>query len=323
MCCENCVNMQVNIPYKGYAAEQSGSDFVIYTPLAMSISATAAGGLGGGWPVEFHSPSQQLGSESSKLYVKFTTVSSYVKSPVEVYMFPHAHGDTSSMSVLVCTRVPLGEDAPVPTLFGLEPAYFDNDEAYDDNEYAIRDYHDASDGYYAAPGSAKDQAQMDDGRTVAANFGVPNLPDQCIYFKSSSLSWSLDSGKFTVPAPPRQIFDTLKGYEYNDDRDTDYGIGPASAPSSESHNGSSSRYDGSAAMRRLQQSGEGPAADSPVVAELYLNTMPVTSSSVVYGEDSGPVISGVTPAIVSAAVPEVCKDYHLFTSVQSLLCGCT
>lgn len=198
--------VQVNVPMKGWAAQQSGIEYMVYTPLWRPIEVGSQGGAGGGWPIHFRSPSQQLGSEPNKLYVRFTTLPGYSKAAIEVYMVPDTNGDTRSMRVLVCTRAELGPDAPLPRLFSHTPHPLRNEhiDDYGDvmndeySEHSLTD-HDLHHGY------EQDQPE----------FRIPELPAECVYFDASNLQWSLDPENFTVPAPPSEIFDTLLGYEAN------------------------------------------------------------------------------------------------------------
>lgn len=289
--------MQIYVLSKGYAAQRNGEEYIVDMPLETMISSDPEGASGGGWSVDFHSPSEQLGNDPSKLYVKFTTVANYSNAPVEVYMLPRSQDDSMSMSVLVCTRVELGNDAPIPTLFGLQPQYVDHG-PHDDSDYATSsDQHDDDEG-----GNVRDselyQPRMSSAQAKAEQFGIVDLPDECLYFESEFLAWSLDPGQLTVPAPPRDIFDTLGGY------------GNSTAGTS-------------SAMRRLLdvQPGSDIVNDgtkTPFVAELFVNSMCVASANVVYHDDEGPRISSVAPAVISAAVPEVCHQLI----VQACFC-CT
>lgn len=317
---ERC--LQVHVPSKGFAAAQSGMLYTIYTPLQQNITTRSKGGDGGGWPVVFNSPSQQLGSEPSKLYVRFTTVPEYSQTAVEVYLLPDADGDEESMSVLVCTRVELEEDAPVPEFFGLTPRplhIIDDDSDYSPEN---NDMH-VSEGNALQPGSAQDPPQLHASR-IAEEYGISDLPDACIYFSAPTLSWSLTPARFSVPAPPREIFDTLLHYEVNRfengspsdepwnthaNNQSDHGNASANAPSNSIDT----------AMRRLLDIGIAPASEvSPVVAELYANTMFVAKADVVYNEDEGPRVSNVIPEVISAVVPEVSYDISICTCSLSL-----
>ena len=94
--------MQVHVQAKGFAASQSGDPVYVSTSLDTPISASAQGSLGGGWPIQFNSTSNQLGKQPTRVYLRFMTASS--SSLAEVYMLPDPGGYTDRLHAILCAR---------------------------------------------------------------------------------------------------------------------------------------------------------------------------------------------------------------------------
>lgn len=208
--------MQVNVPGKGYAATASGYEYILFAALEAEITSHSEGGFGGGWPIDFISPSEQLGTEASNMFVKFSTVPGYIDAAVEVYMLPGKDGDMDQLIVLACTRAQLGPDAPLPRLFGFTPMPLPGMDDYGDHaDYSDHHYHgEAIPGdYFAFNRSSSMHTDSQYRREdLERDYGIPDLPEECILFDADSLHWELMPDRFTVSAPPRAIFDTLEGY---------------------------------------------------------------------------------------------------------------
>lgn len=97
-----------------------GEEVALDTVLESSISATATGGLMGGFPVVFTSSSLQLGSEPAGIVAKFVDT----EYSEEIYVLPDVLGDKQRTHLLLCApaldTAKFNADA-APRIFGQAP----------------------------------------------------------------------------------------------------------------------------------------------------------------------------------------------------------
>lgn len=265
--------MQVHVPGKGFAAQQSGQPFIVSTTLASPVSTVSQGSFGGGWPLAFHSPSSQLGRQPRSVYVRFSRQSD--SASAEVYIMPDPDGDTSRLHALLCTSRNISKYDPVPAFLGLDPVL---DRKGDTGNLAMRQKDVASPAAETSDNSTMPQSQAmanNSVQTIAGAFNITTLPGSCLYYAGSGL-WSLDAGQLVVPAPPSAVFAALLS--------------------------SIDTLDSSTAQRRLSAESD---SDSAVTAELYVNSQNISSTGMAYDSTVTPNVTNAVPQKISAAASQV------------------
>jgi hypothetical protein len=260
-------------------------DLVVSTVLTKEVSATASGSPSGGFPVIFTSPSSQLGSDPAGIFVKFSDP----KSSEVIYVLPTSDGDSKHTHLVLCApmlNITTFNASAAPIIFGMGPEpYIFGSTVWASRYPGAVSAHEtgklccsqqlwqcfrSSDECYKLhhAGASVESTPLNElARTNGAK-----IDEKCLLYSVQVAPWALAPGTLSVPAPPEAVFGVL----------------------TRAHEGV---LDASGAARRLMS--------EAITGTLVVNGQEVMSVPVTYDASAGPQLLSVSPAMISAAMPEV------------------
>ena len=334
--------VQVHVAGKGFALGSDEQMPSLERALEQPVTVSGTGGPNGGWDVTFISPSSQLGASGSAVYARLQVTDSSGEAPDStIFMLPEPSDEPANVQhskrpllLVLCNEMlgarGAGEDGAsgvagkimAPILFGASP------------DPAVQEVMTGSEAVLKDP-----------LKELAEQYALA-LPEHCVLYSLTFQHALIHPENATFPAPPVSAIDIWSREQARMLQDVDgtwsdaYGPwsdadgpwsdanepwsdadGPwsdANAPWSDADgplsdaDGPSSDGSPGVVARRLRQA-------SPVAsAELVVNGQTVAASDLQYDASAGPVLYGVTPSVISAAMPEVCTNnaLQMLLSVQ-------